>query len=370
MAELAGVSVFVLGELAGFPRRKLGHLVERAGGRLVGRMSRKVTLIVAAGSAVRSILTDSPLLEAIDRAPDAADLVSERTFKRLLKLLPPLEETAGFMDAETLVRLAGIDSEILFWLELFDVLESRDDRFGYRDLVAAREVARLLDCGCELLAVLEAGVALKNQGFALAEARLRATAGGRVLQQVEGQLVGPDGQLELPLDDAGASPDALIAEAEMAEEDGDLATAERLLATAAAVDRRDGTIPLRLGAVLIEAGETTRASIALRMAIAREPDLAEAWLLLGFLAEQGGRDDEALIAYRTAGERDPEHAGAHLQLGVTLRKTGAIAEAVLAFERCAALDGGEDGAKARRQIAECRTLPGGRHLTLVSSRGG
>ena len=51
---------------------------------------------------------------------------------------------------------------------LFDVLEPVDERFAYRDLVAAREAARLLKRGVANGDVLEAATALRRRGTNIA----------------------------------------------------------------------------------------------------------------------------------------------------------------------------------------------------------
>src|SRR6478736_2921243 len=81
---------------------------------------------------------------------------------------PPAEVDRS-MDRGEIERLAGLSSNQIACLVLFCVLEPVDDKFGYRDLVAAREAARLLKTGVALHDVLDASMSLRRRGGNLAE---------------------------------------------------------------------------------------------------------------------------------------------------------------------------------------------------------
>ena len=82
-------------------------------------------------------------------------------------------------------RLAGLTPNLVSCLVLFDVLEPVDERFAWRDLVAAREAARLLKRGVAIGDVLQASIALRparrqsRRGAAGRGALGRAAARGR-----------------------------------------------------------------------------------------------------------------------------------------------------------------------------------------------
>ena len=145
---------------------------------------------------------------------------------------PPSQMAA----ASAKLRLAGLSANLLSCLVLFDVLEPVDDSFAWRDLVAAREAARLLKRGVALRDVLDASLALRRRGSHLAEARLTEGPSGELVREIAGQLAELSGQFTMHLEQKAHSLDDLLVEAEQAEDAGDLATAESLYTTAMRAD--------------------------------------------------------------------------------------------------------------------------------------
>jgi tetratricopeptide (TPR) repeat protein len=240
-------------------------------------------------------------------------------------------------------------------LVLFDVLEPVDDTFGYRDLVAAREAARLLKRGVPLADVLDASLALRRRGSHLAEARLTEGPSGELVREIAGQLAELSGQLTMPLDRAPRSIDDLLVEAEQAEEQGDLATAESLYTTAMRADAADPVLPFNLGNVFQAQGRPTEAKVAWQIAVARDPAFAEAWYNLAHAAEDEQQTDLAVAAYRRAVQAQPDYADAHFNLALLLTQLDRCSEALALWQRVLELEpASAHGGTAQKAIALCR----------------
>jgi len=73
-------------------------------------------------------------------------------------------------------------------------------------------------------------------------------------------------------------------------------------------------------------------------ALAADPEIVEAYMLLGNFQKKAGRAGEAIASYRRALERDPEHQGALFSLAVAYKDEGRLDEARVGLERARALD--------------------------------
>ena len=125
--------------------------------------------------------------------------------------------------------------------------------------------------------------------------------------------------------------------AEEAEQDGDLAAARRWYETAGRLDPADPVAPFNLGNVLDELGLPLEAEIAYRRAIARSPDMADAWFNLGVLQEKLGRDAEALASYERALAADRTYADALHNAALLRMRRREFAAAVPLLEQMRAL---------------------------------
>ena len=168
---LAGQTLFLVGRIQGLTRRRLDQLVRARSGKLATRPGARVTVIAFGHSAVRQALDDGRV-QLPPGLPATAALISENVLRRQLGLLEPPPAVDRSMKQAEIERLAGLSPNLVSCLVLFDVLEPVDDGFAYRDLVAAREAARLLKSGVAIGDVLEASIALRRRGGHLAEARL------------------------------------------------------------------------------------------------------------------------------------------------------------------------------------------------------
>ena len=155
-----GQTLFLVGRLQGLTRRRLDRLVRAQGGRLAPRPGARVTMIAFGHSAAGQALDDGRV-QLPAGLPATAALISENVLRRELGLLEPPTEVERSLGRAEVERLAGLTPNLLSCLMLFDVLEPVDERFAYRDLVAAREAARLLKRGVALGDVLEASISLR-----------------------------------------------------------------------------------------------------------------------------------------------------------------------------------------------------------------
>jgi tetratricopeptide (TPR) repeat protein len=352
---LAGQIVHLVGRLPGLTRRRLDQLVRAHGGKLSPRPSARVT-IIAFGHSAASRALDDGRVRLPSGLPATAALISENVLRRTLGLSEPPSSVERSMGQAEIERLAGLTPNLVACLVLFDVLEPVDERFAWRDLVAAREAARLLKQGVALSAVLDAASALRRRGGHLAETRLAEGPSGELLREVAGQLSELSGQLTMRLESQQAqSLDDLLAEAEEAEERGDHAAAESLYTTAMRADTADPVLPFNLGNVFHAQGRSVEAKVAWQIAVARDPAFAEAWYNLALAAEDDRHSDLAIAQYRRAVQARPDYADAQFNLALLLTKLDRCGEALSAWERFLELEpSSRHAVTARKAIALCR----------------
>ncbi len=351
---LAGQTLHLVGRIHGLTRRRLEQLVLSRGGKLAPRPSNRVTIVAFGHSSVAQALDDGRV-KLPPGLPPAAALISENVLRRHLGLLEPPPEVERGMARAEIERLAGLSPNLLSCLVLFDVLEPVDERFAYRDLVAARETARLLKRGVALGDVLVASVALRRRGSHLAEARLTEGPAGELVREIGGQLADLSGQLTMRLEQTARSLDDLLVEAEEAAERGDLAAAESLYATAMRADAADPVLPFNLGNVFQSQGRTPEAKIAWQIAVARDPAFAEAWYNLALTAEDEKQSDLAVAEYRRAVQAQPDYADAYFNLALLLTRLDRCAEALATWERFLELEpSSRHAGTAQKAIALCR----------------
>jgi tetratricopeptide (TPR) repeat protein len=351
---LAGQTLFLVGRMHGVTRRRLDQLVRLRGAKLATKPSARITVIAVAHSAASDSLPDGRVRMPVG-LPSSAPLISEGELRRRLGLARAPEAIERNLAAADLERIAGLTPTLLACLALFDVLEPADDRYSYRDLVAAREAGRLLAQGVALRHILEASVALRRRGSHLSETRLAEGPGGELLRELSGQLAELSGQFNMPLEQQPRSLDDVVAEAEEAEDRNDHTAAETLYATALRADSSDPVIPFNLGNVFDAQGRAADAKIAWQIAVARDPAFAEAWYNLAIAAEDEGHDDLAIAEYRRAVQAQPDYADAQFNLGLLLTKLDRFEDALPVWDRYLELDPhSTQAAIAKRAVALCR----------------
>ena len=329
---LSGQKVYVYGRLRGITYRRIDQLAAATGLTLTRRPS-AADVIVLAHSTAASAVSGAGELRLTFRRKAGAGLVSERSFRSRLGMLVLPSAGEPHYSEDQIARHAGLNGPQLRTLSLYDVLSPGDGGFSYRDLVAARAVGRLVAAGAKFPRVIGAALALEQRGMSLSGVRLAEAPWGELVQVLEGALAGIDGQLLLPLEGPDIDADEAFARAEAAEQEGDLDSARRGYELAARLDENDAVIPFNLGNVLDELGRPREAEIAYRQAIARSPDLADAWFNLGVVQEKMGREEEALSSYERAFAVEPAYADALHNAALLLMRKRRFAAALALLDR-------------------------------------
>jgi len=258
-----------------------------------------------------------------------------------------------------------------------------DSRYTFRDLLALRAAAALLDAGASVRQIKEALAALRRGGLVdpLAEVRL-VLDGGRLLAQSDRVKFDPrTGQTVLDLD-AGSLEKAaaetlatgvvrpLVPPAAQAETwferasewDADPARWEEAVEAYRRVVAIDPTYAAawnNLGLLLHRLGRLEEAYAAYAAALAQDPACGEAAYNLGSLAEDRGDAEEAILGYRRALEIRPDYADAHFNLAGALARAGRGDEAIVHWRRYLELDAGSPWARIARAHLEVVEPPDG-----------
>jgi hypothetical protein len=130
------------------------------------KLSSRVNLIAVAHATVSSELEGAPPLTLPSRVPDAAIVISECNLKRMLGAAPKRPHEARDVTVGDLARVSGTTPDLIRCLAAYDLFDPEDGRFGYRDLVAARELKRLLAEKVALSEVVRAAHVLLQSGKA------------------------------------------------------------------------------------------------------------------------------------------------------------------------------------------------------------
>jgi Tetratricopeptide repeat len=343
--------VYIYGRIRGVTRRWLQSLSAAAGVTLTRGTMTADTIVLGHNTASRAVSHAGELRLGFRRKPSAR-LLSERRFRSRLGLEAVPASNRQYIE-DQVVKHAGLNGSQLGTLALFDVLVPVDGRYSYVDLVTARAVGQLFSSGVVFPKIITAALALERQGERLSNVRLAGAPWGEVLKVLEGTLAEIDGQFLLPLDGSDLDADRVFALAEESEQEGDLVTARRWYEFAARLDATDPVIPFNLGNVLDELGFTREAEIAYRQAIARSPDMADAWFNLGLLQEKSGRERDALASYERAFAIDPTCVNALHNAALLHMRRREFAAAVQLLEQIKSTSPA-DAAEIRRLAHLCR----------------
>jgi len=358
--DVAGRTLAIVGRLAAVPRRVAVDEVEQRGGTVRRDLTRRTAYLVVGGGA--GVLLDGRLQARLDRADTlGVPASSERTFLRALDLLAPAEPEPVAISRDELARRAGLDPHIVRLLQLFDVIGAGDDGCSFRDLVTAREVARLLREGTDLRGILEGvGRIGRKEGtpesHPLARHKLVCDAEGHLVMRTGDRIAELDGQMRLPFPPThNPSIDALFEAAEDAEQEGDLAQAEELYRRYIALDRRDPIAPFNLANVLWEQGRNHEAACFLQLAVSIDPNFAEAWYNLANLMGLEHRAELERAYLMKAVAADPEYGDPVYNIALLHFQAEEYEDAVAWWQRYLKLDpDSEWSKKARDGLALCQ----------------
>ena len=116
-----------------------------------------------------------------------------------------------------------------------------------------------------------------------------------------------------------------------------LATAEKLLAEAAAPDERAqaATAAFERGNLLYHGSQHAEAEAAYHRAVRHNPKSAEAYSNLGVLSYTSGRHQEAAQYFEAAIKAEPQFADAHMHLGAVKKAMGDAEGALASYKRSA-----------------------------------
>jgi tetratricopeptide (TPR) repeat protein len=361
MIDVADQTVTILGRLATLSNRSAAAAIGRQGG-TVRRGLSPLTTLVAVGRLAAEQVASGRLQARLARADEiGARCISETTLLRALHLLPPAGPGGGALRLDELQGKVGLDQDAIRLLVLFDVIQPRNGMLGFRDLVAAREVARLLNEGLPLAEIIQGAAEIGGRGCSaddhpLARLKLVCDERGNLARRIDDRFAELDGQMRLPLPNPdNPSADELFESAEDAEQAGDLANAEALYRRCVALDKRDPIAPFNLANVLREQGRLSEAKSYLQLAIAVDPTFADAWYNLALLLDAEGQKTLARAYLERASAADPDYADPLYKLAQLRFEAGELAEAGRLWRRYLILDpDSEWSRRARHGLALCQ----------------
>jgi choline-sulfatase len=85
-------------------------------------------------------------------------------------------------------------------------------------------------------------------------------------------------------------------------------------------------------------GRIDEAIVTVQKAIAADPEIVEAYMLLGNFEKKAKRPPQAIASYKQALKLDPDHQGALFSLAIAYKDLGRLEEARVGFERAQTLD--------------------------------
>jgi tetratricopeptide (TPR) repeat protein len=316
-------------------------------------------MVVVGRGALRQ-LADGRLADKLTQA-DAlgARCLSENQFLRALGLLPPAPPEAGALALDELPARTGLSPEVVDLLVLFDVVQPRDRQCSFRELVAAREVARLLADGLPLSEILESAGRLAQPGGAdhpLTRLKLISDEAGRLARRIGDHIAELDGQLRLPLANPGnPSADELFEAAEEAEQAGDLVGAASLYRRCVDLDRTDPIALFNLANVVRELGRPGEAKLILQRALDLDPMFADAWYNLAAILKAEGQNQAARQCLERAVAADPDYGDPLYNLAQLHFEAGDLQQAGELWRRYLRIDpDSEWSRKARQGLRLCR----------------
>ena len=351
----------LIGRLGAMTQRAAATAVAAKGGRVSRGVTRR-TRIAVVGHGAYTLMGSGVLDARLDQARAVgADCISENTFLRRLCAMCELAKIERAISPDLMARQTGLHEATIATLMLFDVFETDNGMAGFRDLVAAREIARLRGEGASLPDIIASVFAMRRRDpdKGLSQVKLTHSATDGIVLQIGDGHADFDGQMQLPMPGAAANPsiDELFEAAEIAEEDGDFAEAESLYLRCLDLDRNDATVAFNLGNVQREQGKLREARFFFQHALSSDPGYVEAMYNLGDVLDKEGKRDEAKIELARAVKKDKNYADAIFNLAQLHFRDSEYADAVAGYTRYLALDDASDWSKiARQTLMLCRQM--------------
>ncbi len=330
-----GAAFVILGALEAFPRRLAAREIKAKGGELRHGLSRRTRFAVFGHRLIGGSTAASVEARLNEARKTGARLLSENAFLRLLSLAEAPDGSRD-LSARQIVEQSGLDRETFERLALFDAFESAEEPFGFRDLVAARQYAKLAVDGVGWLDLVRAA---RSREGGVANVRLKRAGGDVVMMESGGGLSDLSGQLRLALPGGDAdAADRLFEKARAAEEAEDWERAATLYRRCVEVEPKDPDVAFNLSHALMKNGEWDEARRYLNKALQLDPTYAEAWYNLASIAREKNDLESAKRHLRQAISADPGYPDPLYNLALLEFDAGDYAKASQLWERYRELD--------------------------------
>ena len=348
-------SVAFTGRLACMTRAEAFAVVRQYGG-LPSETVTKGTKLLIVGELGWPLLDDGRPSNKLSRANSyGIPVASERRFLEWIGKAVP-DGVNKTYSTDQIASLSNLPNETIEELAQFGLLDERGGRFGFRDLASARQFAKLFADGVSLSEILRGVNQIRKWLPDASLANVRLHPGPHRSLQVEqaGGRADKNGQFVLAIDGLQHSFDELFGQAQAAEENGNIAEAERLYRILMKSDSTDASAPFNLGNLLRGAARNVEAEAAYRAATRADPTFSEAWYNLSDLLDEQGRHEAAIECLRIALEMAPDYADAIFNLALLLQRTNQFPEAAEIWRRYLVADcQSEWAARARRSLKFC-----------------
>ncbi len=378
---LRGQRVAFTGRFATLTRAEAERRVGAAGGRAVGAVNARTTMLVVgmrgwplmnSGHVTRK-LAEAERLRAAGRP---LRILSELDFREVLGLEAPRASSPKSLSGAQVCAALGVDGRTLQRWEHCGLVRARDGFYDFQDLLSLRTVTGLVARGVSPVVIRQSldalGRFLPGVDRPLAQLRILVSDSGRLVAELEEALLTTSGQLELRFDAPASAPEdgarrltlvradtrdsaAWIAAGIEHEESGDLEKAEHAYRRAAALAPDDPIPQFNLGNVLLAGNRLEAAAERFAQAVALDPTHARAWFNLAHTQDALKDRASALKYLRRAIAADPAYADAHFNLADLSERLGDRAAAIAAWDDYLRLDPASDwSAEARRRLQALR----------------
>lgn len=346
---IEGATFAIVGALEAFPRRLAAREIRSRGGELRRGLSRQTRFAVFGHRLIEGSTPEKILARIREVLSTPAMPLSENTFLRLLGVMPEPPGPREFSSRQ-IVEQSGLDREAFERLLLFDAFESGGDPFGFRDLVAARQYAKLGAEGVDWLDIVRAIRTRRRSGSeGVSNVRLARSGRRDLLVQTGATVSELNGQLLLGLpEDDPERTDRLFEEAAEAEVADDWDRAVVLYRRCLESEPADPVVAFNLSHALLKSGEWREARRYLNKVLKLDPNYAEAWYNLASIARDQKDYDSAKRHLRRAIAADPGYPDPLYNLALLEFDGGDYAKATKLWQRYLELDPGSAwGQKAR-----------------------
>ena len=332
-------AVAFTGRLATMNREQAFALV-RAHGGTPRRGVTKATDLLVVGELGWPLLSDGQPSRSLELAKSHGIAVaSERLFLEWTGKAVPDNQLRTY-SATQLSQLSVLSPAAIEELTAFGLLDERAERYSFRDLAAARQLAGLFRSGVALSTITRSSREIRKwlPDAALSNLRLAPSSADTILIEHQKGWTDKTGQFVLPVEDTQESADELFEQAQAAEEAKDFAKAQKLYRKVMRVDPDDPAAAFNLGNLMRALGQAPDAEAAYRAAVKADPGFAEAWYNLADLLEDRGDCEKSVVCLKRALDADPDYADALFNLALIYQRQEILDEAAQCWRRYLELD--------------------------------